>query len=625
MSVIIWNKTVERPESNTVNGGYYRYLDARTFSLNGDWRLVYSLTKRASALVPNNLFKLLSSCRNFATIEQHAHNLRSKLDSNKLELESITDSLLKAAEVGLLVSNLEIQSKLKTAEGPSVGTQKITAVGLPTCNRVESLGRALHSYIENTKAYGRSTKFIISDGSQTALVRDLNRAMLQALKRKYGVEISYAGQEERATFAEKLIRRGEVPSEVVEFSLSNADGFPAAYGVTRNALLLDALGELFLQVDDDTVCNIAAVPETSDGIVFTSKCDPTELWFFPDHETAMNSVDFVKRDFLALHESLLGRNLADCVSLFAPDGESDVTNVGSTFLHQLNDDYARVRVTFAGLIGDSGIGVGRGGSYIFLDGPSLKRLTESEEKYRSGLASRQILRAVTRTTVSDGDWCMGGNIGLDNRELLPAFMPVQRGEDALFGAIVRNCFKGNFFGFVPWALLHAPPSTLSLPSSPVWEEIASPRTNDVIEVIISSFKNIPGGGDGRKKLEALGRHLVDLATMSPKDFQEVVKILLWHAVSRRLTLLEQRLQKYKDEATFWAYDVTKFMEVDRSILVNDSYGAPRDLAVLYGGDLAWRLLQSLLLKFGQLVQYWPEIVKGATKLRGEGERLAQPI
>ena len=61
---------------------------------------------------------------------------------------------------------------------------------------------------------------------------------------------------------------------------------------------------------------------------------------------------------------------------------------------------------------------------LALEGATRERLLRSEAEYRTALREQHVLRAVRRPTVCDGAYCMGLNLGLDNREMLPPFMPV---------------------------------------------------------------------------------------------------------------------------------------------------------------------------------------------------------
>ena len=42
---------------------------------------------------------------------------------------------------------------------------------------------------------------------------------------------------------------------------------------------LQAVGELTVQVDDDTLCRLAPSPSLRQGITVSSQTDPTEFWF----------------------------------------------------------------------------------------------------------------------------------------------------------------------------------------------------------------------------------------------------------------------------------------------------------------------------------------------------------
>jgi hypothetical protein len=125
--------------------------------------------------------------------------------------------------------------------------------------------------------------------------------------------------------------------------------------------------------------------------------------------------------------------------------------------------------------------------FLSLHGPSRARLLSSETVYRRALARQQVLRAVTRPTVSDATFCMALNLGVDNRELLPPFTPVQRNQDGVFARILHACFQGGLFGFLPWAVLHQAPSTRWLCPDDFWRMAAQVSTGQILEALVGSF------------------------------------------------------------------------------------------------------------------------------------------
>jgi len=538
------------------------------------------------------------------------------------------------------------------------GAPRITSIAIPTRDRVETVERALRSYIENAQTHGRSPSFVIVDDSGNPSMQARNRAMLASLKRTYGVPLFYAGASERAAFVEKLIQHGSLPRPVVEFALLNPGNFPSSYGASRNALLLHTVGEMTLQVDDDTICKVAKVPGESQEVILTSQPDPTQIWFFPDYETALKSAEFVEEDFLGIHERLLGKSLAGFRSNeenneLSSRIESQKTNgnhaltsaalqkffrlhkvlgaleeMDIDFISKLEGGNGHVRVTLAGTLGHSG--AGKGCFWVFRDGPSFARLTESEEKYRIFLRSDQMLRAVTRPTISTGNVCIGINLGLDNRRLLPPFLPVMRGEDSVFGNILWSCFATEYVGFLPQTVIHHSPRVQAQRSPLVWNEFAQLQTGEIFSAIITScfFDSSYDAASHARNMESLGKFIVELGEMPFEQLQERFHSLLWFPIARFVSRQKGRLGALGSKSTYWAEDLKKCVEIIGRHLSGGSYGVPsvmpKDLVESYG-DAAGRLLQDIFIRFGSLLQYWPQIVETAASLHSRGEFLAQPV
>ena len=170
--------------------------------------------------------------------------------------------------------------------------------------------------------------------------------MLRELGGRFAADVCYAGSEEKEAYVRKLAAAG-ASEEAARFALLNPEGFPITTGGSRNALLLHAVGELLLQVDDDTLCRVAPAPEVRPGLALSSRHDPTEFWF-PAGEPSAAGED----DLLAVHERLLGRGLADC----AAEADPDPGEAGAEFFRRLDRGEGRVLVTAAGAAGHSGMG-----------------------------------------------------------------------------------------------------------------------------------------------------------------------------------------------------------------------------------------------------------------------------
>src|SRR5205807_727613 len=133
------------------------------------------------------------------------------------------------------------------------------------------------------------------------------------------VSISYAGLEEKIDFANRLSAEHNLPPHVINFALLGPGGFLNYTGANRNALLLHTTGDLVFSADDDTVGSLYEVPEQMDGLSFFLSEEPIESWFFPDRETALNSVRQIDEDALSIHERWLGRDLTGCLDSMPHD------------------------------------------------------------------------------------------------------------------------------------------------------------------------------------------------------------------------------------------------------------------------------------------------------------------
>jgi hypothetical protein len=598
----------------------YRCADIESFPVGNNSELIYSRINRSAKILPSNVAELLYSCRTFETLEDHARKRCHELQLDQKQIDLIRSQLSKLVGDGFLISYRYILDQLNRLVHTQNALNAIASIGWVTCNRVESLRCSMVSYIENCKQYGRMNDFVVMDGSESADIRNDYQQMLLSLKARYGVKIFYAGLEEKVRFANMLINRGLSP-DVVNFALFDVEKCGHPIGANRNALLLHTIGDTIFSADDDTLCSIAPAPEFKDGLVFAFGVHPTENWFFADREVALRSVTFVREDILAIHEQLLGKEIGNCISMVGETAEVDFNQVDTSFFRRLEYDSGRVLVTFNGLIGDSGWGLPT--HYLFLSGNSHKRLIQSEEDYRSAYISREIINVASRITISDNAFCMTYSVGFDNRALLPPFMPVKRAEDALFGSTLWNCFEDGYFGHLPWVLLHAPSKARSHSLDEIWRSAGILHMNNLIRMMVESYEFGSGKSDSKKKLRALGRYLTELGSMPLLDFEEFIRIQMWHKASSDISWIEHRLQVYEESPDFWANDVKKYLDTLCKALLKVT--APHDLMDGHSISETLDLTQRLVLRFGQLLYWWPEVVEAARNLRAQGLRLAQPI
>jgi len=541
------------------------------------------------------------------------------------ELTALLDLVegLSPAEIEALLQQTATATSLgaapPTAPGPGA---VISTLALVTHERPEALTRALSSYLDNCARHGRTVDVVVLDDSRSPGARAANRDALAALVRTRDAAISCAGVAEKAAFAEALVARG-LPPSVVRFALSPARASTA--GANRNALLLHAVGDAVFTADDDTICQVAAPPEPRDGLAVASGVDPAEHWFLPDQAAALGAVSFVDRDLLGGHEALLGRDLHALLEAFPDRGDGD-----PKLRARLAAGGGRVLATFNGLVGDSGWGAPFGSwlapmGYLAMRGPSLRRLCASEAGYRAAVTSRSIVRVVDRLHVGDPAFSMMGFAGLDNRGLLPPFLPIGRGEDNVFGALLAACAPESCVGHLPFALVHAPPEPRRFWAG---EMSRTAGSADLGRILIELTRGCALGEEltsPAARMRALGAHLLDLGTRPMGDFEAVVRARLAEANRTLVEWLEGSLDAARGGPAWWANDVRGYLAEVSAAAARDDYPVALDLADGASLEGARAQTRDVVARFGELLVHWPAMVDEARGLRARGIRPATPV
>jgi hypothetical protein len=642
----------------------YRCSDVISFPAGNGSALLYCRTNRTARLLSANVADLLNHCNVFKTLDEHASDIslafelsqdrtasliselstrissapvarllerfrdfarkhKSRSEVPQSQVEFIKQQLQEFVEAGLVISDADVLDQRERPDSDPAAHGTITTIGVITHNKLNSLSRCLISYIENCKKHRREKDFIVVDDSEEQSVREDTRRMLRLMKLKYGIEIAYAGFEEKKKYSEELIAESGLPPDVVNFALFDIENCGQTVGANRNALLLHTVGDMFFSADDDTVCTIANSPEAVvNNLAFYSGIDPTEFWFFADRKTALESVTVQETDILGIHERLLGKDLSACIGMLGKSSEVSLDQANSQFLRELQSGCGKVLITMTGLVGDSGIW-----SPIWqltLTGESYERLTKTIGSYRSAFSSREVMRVVNRPTISNGDLCMAYALGFDNRTLLPPFFPVHRNEDGIYASTLKLCFERGYIGYLPWAVMHLP-QLRTYSQADMWEEPASHRLCDVVLACLQSFNFPFGMMGGEERLRALGRHLMHLGNSSSIAFDEFLCICLWHAKSMSIDLLEAELRNRKGAPVFWSDDVVKHIDLLRRSLVHEVYEPPQELLEGRSVYEARHQTKRLIFKFGELLYWWPEIVASAKRLRAQGTRLGATL
>ena len=593
----------------------YIAVNTRSYPAGEGEEFLFDYTNGVFHLLPEPLVQVLQVLNRFRNLKDHRDVLMDAgwQDDGSGNIERTLDELV---QKGLLRAKGAFLNVLTDAAVRMTDSASISSLGWVTRDRPELLKRSVESFIDNCLEHKRTTEFKIFDDSIEKKARTRTCQALAELVVNKGMRILYAGEEEKREFADRVVQKARqegLPREAVEFALFDPLGIGYTIGANCNSFLLGSVGELSLMIDDDVISRYSLAPKPAERLMLCSSPDPTQIRFFSNRADLLKAVEFTDLCILESHEQLLGHSLSECIRSVGGPGTVDCSGLSPDSVRILEAESGKVVVTMTGVCGDSGMGSPR--MFVGLTGENREDLLTTDDQYRSAFVSREVLRAVTRPTVSHGGLLMTMNCGFDNRILLPPFFPVMRGSDGLFAQTLRACWPESAIGHLPIACFHDPQE----PRFHVPEESrkSSIRMVDLLILLVQSFQPGRGCRAGEKRLKALGRYLIGLAEMSTSEFIEVLGTLWVAEMSRYIEYLEYLLALYDFQPEYWAEDVSAYIEsIKRRIATNRMI--PDDLSGHCDEGEVEKLCQEFVASFGKLLYWWPTIWETATFLKSEG-------
>ena len=581
-------------------------------ALSPEHSLVHAPALEAGVVVSRLVDDLLSTCTSFRTLEQHvAGFLETRKVAQGQELPLLR-SLERLAKVGLLLSKRELLDRTLAAAS-DLAAPALASIAILTRNRPQGLARSLGSLLQNVRAAGRSATFTIIDSSPDPGVREQNRALLSTFSADSATISAYADLEDKRVFARNLAREVDLAPAIVEFALFDQAGLGNDTGANRNAALLAHAGRPFLSVDDDMVCEPRTFTPRSAGLGIAA-ANPTVVRLCADLAAARGSTHAADVSVLDCHETLLGKSVAACLREHSSEGLF-LDSPTPTLIETMLDGRARVAATFGGLLGDCGA---EQPSFHLFDGNSLvpeQADLEDEGLFRTLATSRQIVRAAPRLTIASATFTMGCTFALDTREVCPPFFPAHRGEDLLFGAVLRRCWDDRFFGYLPWTATHLPIEERVWVGEQPWN--ASPRLPlHSLLLHVLSLVSCATAPSGLPRVLLFGRQLRELAAQPWPELERMIRHRMYRQHELKLAQLDALIRD-ASPGSAWSSLARRYREACAKQLVETTSLLPPIFDGLSPEAARQGLLRSIA-SFGRLFECWPALLDAAERLARQG-------
>jgi hypothetical protein len=472
----------------------------------------------------------------------------------------------------------------------------IRTVAVITADRPALLRRCLTSIREVTTRFDETCRVLVIDGSRDERHRSANHIIVEDVLGDgpcHGRHVTPVDE----VRAHAGILRGAASPSVIEAALSSG-----RVGGNRNLVSVLTAGERVLMLDDDIVCSGWLPDRLGEGIEVGGHVDPRQWEFLTSRQQAVSTARSASQSLLQAHGDLLGRSLEELSRDTTPlDFRSACSHVLGAIAEGLDPI---VRVTMAGIAGDSGTYCP--GRLLFATGPVSRLLATDAGAFNTAMSHREVRRTVPRTVLSHDSACMSYCIGVDNRDLLPPFMPDGRNEDGVFGRMLSFGDRRALMAHLPYGIVHdseRPPQydagfTLSARQT---------RISELLRHLTRLVSSTTVQTTPADRLRRLAQFLIDVSQQEQRHFEAFVREVI---LTFRCEELAQatRVAEGGHAPEHLRSAIREYAREFRAHCSNRDFVVATEFTVA-GSDPCdgLRRMQRFIGDFGQLLLEWPDI------------------
>jgi hypothetical protein len=349
--------------------------------------------------------------------------------------------------------------------------------------------------------------------------------------------------------------------------------------------------------DDDVVAELWSANARSEGLVVGGHTDIREWRFHTSRDTVTSGMLSSPIDITTAHAVALGESLGSLLSRSA--GDVEYGNACSHMITALgSSDQRTVRVTFAGVVGDSARYCSHG--LLFKSGPVAEQLYNDAELFDKAVTHREVSVVTPKLLVTHDMSCSSYCIGIDNTSLMPPFMPLGRNEDGVWESTLTFVDPIALCAHLPWAVRHdsgRPPRYEELMTSARHSRIADFLLFAVTRIAPTTLTTTISD-----RMRHLGHLLCDAAALSSDDFRALL-------MEAKLSLLSQALMRADAQAggqypEHWRHAIEAYRRTFLENVQRPDYFLPIEFAG-ESVDRGFERMRQYIERFGELLIWWP--------------------
>ncbi len=575
--------------------------------------LLHNTQNGKRAMVQPEVYASLLTCRQFKTLNQHTARIIERNPDMQGQQEDIRKVLKNMLDSGIMLSAKSVCDRLKLKVEIRNKENEYTApvVAIITWERPQALERLLESIAANCDTEKLHRLYIIDDSRKAENISQ-NQAVAKRFISKIDTPIQYFGQAEQQSLLNGLVQKLPEHENAIRFLADQSrwkDHWTS--GMARNLALLLSCGRHLVMLDDDVICDVYDPPQPKPDIAFSDSRREAE--FFESEQEWDYLRQPLNPDPIKRHMQCLGLSLAEALDVLGQNhlNPAGFANATALQISELQPDSC-VLITECGSLGCPGTG---SNTWLPDMAPaSLKRMLESAEKTSQALSTRKVWSGRNQPHFTPRS-NMSQITGFDNRQMLPPYLPILRGEDQLFGIMLDFIFPNSVALDYPWAVPHLPMPDRQWRDRHLNFKPADSFPMFFVEKIVED-KSSCQSVSASDRLSSLSSWINNLATASADTLSSMYRDSRLRSDSERLHHLTTLLETTKSAPVNWQ----NYLRNGISQLNTDLDRASRNDFVVKGipatmetDDLIvfWK---GVWADFASALAAWPKIRDAATEV-----------
>ena len=426
----------------------------RAYPMSDGNLLLLNARNHARVVVMPEVYASLLRCDRFLTLDQHVANIIELNPGMQGQQSDIRNVLQNMLDNGMMLSAKSMTKHFKNSSNSQLDNKPGDApvVAIITWERPEALQRLLKSIIANCATSDFHCLYVIDDSQEaTNIVK--NQALVKELAPGMDTRVQYFGRDEQQSLLEGLVKQLPDHEQAIRF-LADSSRWKGHWtsGMSRNLALLLSCGHRLVMMDDDTICDVYDPPRPKPTITLSD--EPREADFFSSEQDWAALRQAMNPDPVKRHMQCLGLPFSEALNVLGENNlkPAGLANATASMIRELHAD-SPVLMTECGSLGCPGT---TSNTWLPDMAPSsLRLMLKSEKKTTNALSRRQVWSGRNHPHFSPRT-NMSQITGFDNRQMLPPYLPINRGEDRLFGFMLDFIFPSSVTLDYPWSIPHLP-------------------------------------------------------------------------------------------------------------------------------------------------------------------------